>query len=336
MSILSKIKPNKVSAQYEKQSHFMYSVPKAGKTTTMFEILGQKCLFLATEVGYLSIPDIHAVDINSISDLKELIWELQDMKDAGQELPYTCVCIDTVDNLEILLQKYVCGQAGVANMGDVGHGKLYAEFDKVLIGIMNDFKNLGLGIHYISHSKLKKIEDKLNGVEYEKYFPSISERMQKILLADCYFISFIFNKVNVEEKTEQRIMCFRDTTQFSAGSRYRHLAPYIPLSATAFKGAVEEAIKKEEELKAGSTTKEANIHTKTKLDFNSIMARGSELGAKFQAANQIDKLMDAVTEILGTDENGKPRMFNQLKESQVEIANVLVMKLEKLAKELGI
>ena len=46
--------------------------------------------------------------------------------------------------------------------------------------------------------------------------------------------------------------------------------------------------------------------------------------------------MDAVTEILGTDENGKPRMFNQLKESQVEIANVLVMKLEKLAKELGI
>lgn len=108
------------------------------------------------------------------------------------------------------------------------------------------------------------------------------------------------------------------------------------LNVDAFKEAVNNAIKAEEEAKKGSTTTETKVEAKKELDFKSIMARGSELGAKFQAANQIDKLMDAVTEILGTDENGKPRMFNQLKESQVEIANVLVMKLEKLAKELGI
>lgn len=114
------------------------------------------------------------------------------------------------------------------------------------------------------------------------------------------------------------------------------MPPFTPLDVKAFKQAVDGAIKAEEEAKKGSTTTESKVDTKKELDFNSIMAKGSELGAKFQAANQIDKLMDAVTEILGTDENGKPRMFNQLKESQVEVANVLVMKLEKLAKELGI
>lgn len=332
---LKALKPNKVSTQFDKHSIFLYAEPKMGKSTTMFNILGDKCLFIATEDGFGAIPGIMAQRVHTVSDIKEIIWQLQDMYEAN-ELPFTSVCFDTVDNLEIMIQKYVCSVAGVQNMGDVGHGKLYTEYDKVLIGLINDLKAMGLGVHFISHSKLKKIEDKLNGCEYEKFLPSLSDRTQKIVLADCYFISFIFNKIN-EDKTESRIMCFRNTMQFSAGSRFRHMPPFVPLNAGAFKQAVETAIKKEEEERAGSTTNSVVEDKATKLDFKAIMARGSELGAKLQSAGHVDKLMTAVEETLGIDEStGKARLFNQLKESQVETANVLVMRLERIAKELGL
>ena len=114
------------------------------------------------------------------------------------------------------------------------------------------------------------------------------------------------------------------------------MPPFTPLNAEAFKNAVNNAIKAEEEAKKGSTTTETKTTEKKVLDFKAIMAKGSELGAQIQGAGHVDKLMEMVTETLGVDENGKPRMFNQLKESQVETAHILVMKLERLAKELGL
>lgn len=331
---LKALKPNKVSYNWNKQTIAIFGNVKSGKSTFMFDLLGQEALFIATEDGHDAIPGIISQRVYSVSDIKEVIWQIQDMVEAG-ECPFKSIVFDTVDNLETMVQKYVISAAGVQNMGDVGHGKLYTEFDKVLNGIINDIKACQLGVHFIGHVKQKKVEDKINGVEYEKFMPSVSERMQKIILSDAYFMPFIFNKLD-ENKQEHRMMAFRDTTQWLSGSRYKYMPPFTPLNVEAFKKAVEMAIKKEEEVKAGSTTTETKVENKTSLNFKEIMAKGSMLGSKLQGAGHVDKLMGAVEEILGLDENGKPRLFNQLKESQVETANVLVMKLERLVKELGL
>lgn len=332
---LRSIKPNKVSTNYSKHSIHLAGIPKSGKTTTMFEILGEKALFIELEDGAEAIPGINYVRCYNYADIKEVCWQLADMKESG-DCPFDSIVFDTCDMLETMLVKAICSANSVQELGDIPHGKGYAMLDKWLLNLLLELKALNIGIHFISHTKLKKIEDKINGLTYEKYLPSTSERFQKIILADCYFMAFIYTKINPETQEEQRVMCFRDTVQFLAGSRFKYMPAMIPLSAEHFKKAVEMAIAKEEEVRKGSTTTEVKVDNKSVLDFKSIMAKGSELGAKLQGAGHVDKLMEMVTETLGVDENGKPRMFNQLKESQVETAHILVMKLERLAKELGL
>ena len=331
---LKALKPNKVSVNWNSQSISIVAPPKAGKSTFMFDLLGQEALFIATENGHEAIPGIMSQRVHSVSDIKEVLYQIEDMIEAG-ECPFKCVVFDTTDNLQTMIEKYVMAQLNIVDMSGAPHGKAYVEFDKVLKGLLSQIANLGLGVHFIGHVKLKKIQDKINKVEYEKYVPSISERMQKIILSDCYFMPFIFSKLD-EQGNEHRMMAFRDTVQWLSGSRYRYMPAFTPLNVEEFKKAVDEAIKAEEEAKKGSTTTETKSDAKTELDFKAVMAKGSELGAKFQAAGKIDRLMEAVTEVLGVDENGKPRMFNQLKESQVEVAHTLVLKMERLAKELGI
>ena len=332
---LKSIKPNKVSTNYNKHSMYLMGVAKSGKTTTMFDILGQDALFIELEDGAEAIPGIKAIRCYNFADVKEVVWQLQDMVEAG-ECPFKSVVFDTTDMLEVFISKSVCSQAGVNEIGEIPHGKGYAQIDKVLLNLINDIKQLGLGVHFIGHTKLKKITDKINNIEYEKYIPSTSERFQKLILADCYFMSFIYTKIDPETRAEQRVMCFRDTVQFLAGSRFRFMPAMIPLGAEHFKKAVEMAIAKEEEVRAGSTTTEVKVENKTQLDFKAIMARGAELGGKLQAAGKAMELTTVIERCLGLDEAGKPKRFNELKESQVETAHILVMELEKLAKSCGL
>lgn len=213
---LKALKPNKVSYDWHKQTIAIFAPPKFGKSTFMHELLGQEALFIATEDGHDAIPGIISQRVYSVSDIKEVIWQLQDMVEAG-ECPFKAVVFDTVDNLETMIQKYVISQAGVQDMGDVGHGKLYIAYDKQLLSIINDLKALKIGVHFIGHVKQKKVEDKINKVEYEKFMPSVAERTQKIILSDAYFMPFIFNKLG-EDGSETRMMAFRDTFQWLSGS----------------------------------------------------------------------------------------------------------------------
>ena len=213
---LKALKPNKVSVNWHSQSISIIAPPKAGKSTFMFDLLGKEALFLATENGHEAIPNIMSQRVHSVSDIKEVLFQLEDMVD-NNECPFKCIVIDTTDNLQTLIEKYVMAQLNISDMGGAPHGKAYVEFDKVLKGILAQIANMGLGVHFIGHVKLKKVQDKINKVEYEKYVPSISERMQKIILSDCYFMPFIFTKLD-EQGNEHRMMAFRDTTQWLSGS----------------------------------------------------------------------------------------------------------------------
>ena len=329
------LKPNKVSYNWNSQSIAIFGQVKTGKSTFMYDLLGQDALFLACENGLEALPGVVYQRVYSVSDIKEVLYQLEDILDQDGSLPFKSIVFDTVNAFEDMCVSYVLGQNGITDMSQLGHGKAYVALDKVIKDILNQILRLSLGVHFVGHVKVKKVEDKINRVEYEKFVPSISERVQKIILADCYFMPFMFNKLD-EQGNEHRMMAFRDTTQWLSGTRYKYMPPFTPLNVEAFKNAVNNAIKAEEEAKKGSTTTEAKTTEKKVLDFKAIMAKGSELGAQIQGAGHVDKLMEMVTETLGVDENGKPRMFNQLKESQVETAHILVMKLERLAKELGL
>ena len=136
---LKSIKPNKVSTNYNKHSMYLMGVPKSGKTTTMFDILGQDALFIELEDGAEAIPGINFIRCYNFADIKEVVWQLQDMVEAG-ECPFKSVVFDTTDMLEVFISKSVCSQAGVNEIGEIPHGKGYAQIDKVLLNLINDIK----------------------------------------------------------------------------------------------------------------------------------------------------------------------------------------------------
>jgi hypothetical protein len=74
-----------------------------------------------------------------------------------------------------------------------------------------------------------------------------------------------------------------------------------------------------------------------KRDFNAIKARGIELGGVLANNGFLDEAMFILAQNIGVDDaTGKPKMFDSLIPAQVDIAEVVVQKLEQLIAEKGI
>lgn len=103
-SLLS-IKPHKVSRDLRGYSVFFYGAAKTGKTTIASKFPGS--LLLAFEKGYNAIPGIMVKPINSWSEFKKTLRELNDPE--VKEL-FKTVIIDTADIAYGYCEKAICSQ----------------------------------------------------------------------------------------------------------------------------------------------------------------------------------------------------------------------------------
>ena len=71
-------------------------------------------------------------------------------------------------------------------------------------------------------------------------------------------------------------------------------------------------------------------------DFNKIKARGIELGGLLASNGHLSEATAVLQRNLGIDENGNVKMFDSLRESQLDLTKVIVMELEELASKLNL
>ena len=242
IDILS-IQPNQVSKDMSGYSVMMYGEPKSGKTTTASKF--PKALIAAFEKGYSAIPNVMAAPINSWSEFRQLLKQLEKPE---AKATYSTIVVDTADIAYDYCIKYICAKASDAShdyesIGDIPYGRGYkmaeTEFDECLRKILQ----MDYGLVLISHAVDKSFTD-TNGNEYNQIVPTLDARARKICERTCDIIGYTHGEYNADGGTTT-YMEMRGTPRFVAGSRFKYTPDRIVLNYDNLLKAINDSIEKE-------------------------------------------------------------------------------------------
>lgn len=260
---LKELKPHKISRDLTGYITYIYGKNGTGKTTMGAQF--PKPLILAFERGYNALPGVYAQDVNSWSEMKQILRQLDDPDVKGM---FQTVVIDTVDIASAACEKYLCNQLGIENIGDGGYKvngwvKVKREWERTF----TDLAKKGYAVLFISHAKIKSFT-RADGSTYDMIIPSCPSTYNEI----------ITNMVDIEGyidiKDGQRSLIFRSIDgTIECKSRLKYIEASIPFSYNNLVEAMNAAIDKEGELNGSEfiTTERAALREETTYDYNELM-----------------------------------------------------------------
>ena len=336
---LLSIVPHQVSRNMRGYSVFFYGEPKSGKTTTASKF--PKHLILAFEKGYSAIPGAMAQPINSWSEFRKVLRQL---KEPEVQAKFETIVIDTADIAYDYCEKYICANAGVDTIGDIGYGKGYTlvgkEYDEALRSIVQ----MNYGLVLISHSQDKTFTDE-SGKEYNQIVPTLGTRPRNIVSRMCDIIGYSRAVQDAEGKTSTKLF-MRGTPRYVAGSRFKYTPDYIDFTYNDLVKAINDAIDKQaaEDGKEFFTEESTNLYTDTTkdLNFDDLMKEFSNIIANIPGSSDgkaeteegikfRDYWQPRITQII---ENylGKGKKVRDITLDQVEALDLIVTDLKDILK----
>jgi hypothetical protein len=292
------LEPHKISTDMSSYTTLIYGPPKIGKTTFMYRLYGKDALFVETEKGYKLLAGAYPVDCGSWADFMRIVQQLR-RKEVQKK--FKVIVIDTIDLLYNYVEKYVLNKHGVDALNKIPYGQGWVEVSNTLFDALNTIEKLGYTLAFISHSTTKtEVIPQPDGKEqeFEKYVPTVAKRGLSIVSKMVDNILFATVRPNPETGQQERVIYTRETLQWQAGTRFRHMKPVLPLDAEAYKQAMLEAIEAEgqENLK----DEHEDLYVKaTEYDFDKLMQEARELAFKFHEAGRMDEVTAIVEKIFG-------------------------------------
>lgn len=314
---LLNLQPQQISKNLKGKYIMLYGQPGVGKTSLAAQF--ERVLIAGFEMGTNALNNVYVAPVKTWEDWKKMVKDLC-RKDELKE-KFHAVAIDTVDEAWNLCTKYVCGQAGVDNLSDVGFGKLYAEASKEFSQPFRDLAYNGYGLIFTSHSAEKEFKNE-RGEKYTQIVPALQNRAFDIVNKMVDIIAYI-REISVGEGdniTRKRFMFLRDEIgdRFLVKSRYRYIAPKIALDYNELVDAIYNAIDEECKHSGGQASNEDNPYTT--LNFDELMEEARML---WGTVVQNDKISEA-SKILA-DIFGKPTKFSEILPEEVnKLSQVLI------------
>ena len=282
------VKPHVVSRDLKGYTILLYGAPKTGKTTIASKF--SKALLLGFEAGYLTIPGIMALPINSWAEFKSVLKQLR--TDEGHAA-YDNIIVDTVDIAYDLCEKYICNREGVENIADLAYGKGYNMVSKEFDEALRLIPQIGYGLVMISHSQDKVFTDE-NGREYNQICPTLGNRPRLIVDRMSDLIIYA-HPIQEEDGTIHTVGFMRQTPRFVAGSRFKYTPDSIDFNYENLVNAIGDAIDKQAKEYDNKYVTDAPAKTEPvskALDFNELMNQFNML---------VSKIQDATGDAFGTD-----------------------------------
>lgn len=177
------LQPNKVSRDIGSYVTYIYGAPKCGKSRFAAEF--PNAIFFASEPTQNAIPGIFKVDITNWSEFKKNVRFLDNDE---VKKKFKTVVLDTVDLLATFAERYICSQAGVDDLKDIGWGAGYGRVEREFEQTIRKIVQMGYGLVLISHDTTGTFTRE-DGTEYNKITPAISSKRCKGVvenLADVY------------------------------------------------------------------------------------------------------------------------------------------------------
>ena len=292
---------------------------KTGKTTIASKF--SKALLLGFEAGYLTIPGIMALPINSWSEFKTVLKQLK--TDEGHEA-YDNIIVDTIDICYDLCEKYICNREGVENIGDLAYGKGYNMVSKEFDEALRLIPQLGYGLVMISHSQDKVFTDE-NGKEYNQICPTLGNRPRLIVDRMSDLIIYA-HPIQEEDGSIHTVGFMRQTPRFVAGSRFKYTPDSINFNYENLVNAIGDAIDKQaaEHDNQYVTDAPSEKPEEPKFDFEALMNEFNTLVSKIQESTGADfgnkwapKIVEITDKYLGKGKKVSDMTANQAEQLQL-------------------
>ena len=226
-----------------------------------------------------------AQPINSWSEFRKVLRQL---KEPEVQKKFETIIVDTADIAYDYCEKYICSNAGVDTIGDIGYGKGYTlvgkEFDEALRSIVQ----MNYGLVLISHATDKTFTDEL-GKEYNQIVPTLGTRPRNIVSRMCDIIAYSRAVQDAEGHTSTKLF-MRGTPRYVAGSRFKYTPEYIDFTYNDLVKAIGDAIDKQmsEDGEEFFTDKANNLYTDTTiLDFDEMMKEFSNIVANIPGSSDV-------------------------------------------------
>lgn len=317
--------PNKVSVDLTQYSTVLMGDTGVGKTTTLMKFLKElvpdkEPFFLEFEDRFQNIPGIMAVKIDTMSDFKSVIGQL---RNPVLKEKFSCIVIDTLDKYEEFCERYVLENRDAEILKDVGaFGEGSLRFKSALrnIGVI---QSLGYTVHFIAQSTHSK--------DFDTKKESDSLKLNKNTFSYCREAAFLVGYMYADTKGERYIT-------FKKSDKYPDLKDTFGLPEKInVKDLKTTWIKAVEDLGGDFTTNEKTIDKTAPVeDFESIKAKGVELGGLLASNGHLAEATAVLQRNLGLDDNGNVKMFDTLRDTQLDLTKVIVMELEELIQKFGI
>ena len=322
---LLELQPNKVSVDLTQYSTVWMGDTGVGKTTTLMRFLKELYpdkdpLFLEFEDRFQNIPGIMAVKIDTMADLKSIIGQLRNPEFKKR---FSCIVIDTLDKFEESCERYVLENRDAEILKDVGaFGEGSLRFKSALrnIGVI---QSLGYTVHFIAQSSHSK--------DFDTKKESDALKLNKNTFSYCREAAFLVGYMYADAKGERFIT-------FKKSDKYPDLKDTFGLpekiNVKDLKSVWTKAV---EDLGGDFTTKEKTIDKTAPVeDFEAIKAKGIELGGLLASNGHLAEATAVLQKNLGLDDNGNVKMFDTLRDTQLDLTKVIVMELEELIQKFGI
>lgn len=312
------IKPSVISRDLKGKYVLIYGKEKSGKTTAAASF--PKALLCAFERGYNGLGGVMAQDINSWSDFKTVLRQLE--KPEAKEL-YQTIIIDTVSIAWDQCEQFICRQNGVQKIGDIPWGGGYSASKKEFESALRKITMLGYGVVLIAHNA-SRIEKNAEGSEIEIIYPDLPKRAAEICNGIVDIIGYIGTEW--ENGIAKRYLYTRETPTLFAGSRFKYMAPKIPFGYNELVAAIAEAIEKSEK-EDGVTVVDsaALVSSVDKIDFNAVRAEAQDLWVKLVGTGDEAK-PEVASAILKKIEMtmGRRMKLSEFTEDQAELLQLVV------------
>lgn len=316
------IAPNVVSRDLSGYVTYIYGAGGTGKTTLASQM--DRALLIAFERGYLAIPGIRAMDVDSWGKFKQIVREL---KKPEVQAAYKSICIDTIDIACDLCEKYICTREGVEKLGDIAWGGGFKMMKKEFEETFRSISQMNYALFFISHSKDKVIK-RDDGTEFNQVIPSLAPSYNEII-RNMSDIQGYAHQTRIENGTPEVMLTLRSADGYvESKSRFKMIDPEIPFTYEALSKALHDAIDREAQATDNKFVKDAPAE-KVKLptyDFAALRAEFDDLVRQIRADSGDDFKTVWAPKIVAITDNvlGKGKKVNDMTENQAELLDVIV------------
>ena len=323
---LLELKPNSVSKDIRDYSILLFGDSGLGKTPFVYELFGDRVLFLSFEQSQKGISGAYAVDIDSYATLMYYVGQLENPQVREK---FDAICIDTLFLFDHMCEKSVTDAYGKDLIRDcLAYNQAYKIIDKRFLTALKRLQKMNYSMIYVAHPVEKKVKLQ-DGTEIIKHEPKVSDRVKNLLLPE---VDIRLYATQMPDGT--RKLFSRSTPYFDARCRVGNMKPEIDFDAEELKKAFAEGIEDiankggnvEEQRKSKHTTSDVRPFEEVKQEIMYLGSKLNEMG-KLEEANKI------IYQELGTDDNSNQRTLKDVDSTMTPALEVIVVRLNELLSE---